>query len=226
MAIIDLEVFLYPFKGDSLEQTFVFRHSLDANFLKAIISIKKLIEPSFSKNKITIDSIRKIITKQDFCLVDDKYKYDIDEFTKKFPQSIQAVELIERHTQVFFQKHLGGHLKSISDKISAFIKSQSSLQLKDARDFMCHSLEQRPKEMLSVEFFDNLVKTINELLFLLSYLYKFVFDKKADFFNTAAKIASDLAKDYWETINAGSKVGKDRKVQMETLMAALRGDAV
>lgn len=73
-ALIDTYMLMFPeaYKQEN-KNTFMFRYTFYAFQQRAMISVRKLIEPS-SKNKITIESIVKLATKPDFSLLSEKEK--------------------------------------------------------------------------------------------------------------------------------------------------------
>ncbi len=73
-ALIDtyMLMFLEAYKHEN-KNTFMFRYTFYAFQQRAMLSVRKLIEPS-GKNKTTIDSIVKLATKPDFSFLSEQEK--------------------------------------------------------------------------------------------------------------------------------------------------------
>lgn len=73
-ALIDTYMLMFPeaYKHEN-KNTFMFRYTFYAFQQRAMLSVRKLIEPS-GKNKTTIDSIVKLATKPDFSLLSEQEK--------------------------------------------------------------------------------------------------------------------------------------------------------
>ena len=73
-ALIDTYMLMFPeaYKHEN-KNTFMFRYTFYAFQQRAMLSVRKLIEPS-GKNKTTIDSIVKLATKPDFSFLSEQEK--------------------------------------------------------------------------------------------------------------------------------------------------------
>ena len=73
-ALIDTYMLMFPeaYKHEN-KNTFMFRYTFYAFQQRAMLSVRKLIEPS-GKNKTTIDSIVKLATKLDFSFLSEQEK--------------------------------------------------------------------------------------------------------------------------------------------------------
>ncbi|MDR1337485.1 MAG: hypothetical protein LBJ73_00460 [Rickettsiales bacterium] len=220
-AVVDLEMFFYPLRDPSVHNdSFAFKHSLDIFFERALLSIRKLVEPSQKNDKATLNSIGKIILQPDFYLIPDEDS-DWTDVLRTVGRAEEVIDLAQRHAEKFFQKNYGDALQKLSKNIMAFLNSEQALRIKDYRDYSCHILLNKPKSV-SFEIYDNMSNTLNKTVDFLSRLHDFVFDEKADFFKQIAILAPVLAENYWKTINEGAKLVENKKQERETLAEILK----
>ena len=88
--------------------------------------------------------------------------------------------------------------KALSADFETLFTSEYAKRVKEFRDAFCHNIPDRDEAMC---YYKDFMYIIDDVIYILSSLYRIIFDKEPTFFIEARDIALTLAPEYWEALS-------------------------